>query len=174
MNNNYLEHYGIPRRSGRYPWGSGSRPFQGDSPAAKSSGKTKTSGKSGKTGLFKKGKTKTESSEEDISKISSEELQKRVSRLQLEKQYQDLMKKPKTVSKGRQILYDILESSTKKVGTQLVTYAMGSVVNAAFDTVISKEGALPKSEKARIAREAAEKAAKAAKEAKKDEKKDDK
>ena len=174
MNDNYLEHYGIPRRSGRYPWGSGSRPFQGDSPANKSSGKTKTSGKSGKTGLFKKGKTKTESSKEDLSKISSEELQKRISRIQLEQQYQSLMEKPKTVSKGRQILYDILETSGKKVGNQLVTYLMASAVNAAFDTVISKEGALPKSEKARIAREAAEKEAKTAKEAKKDEKKDNK
>ena len=171
MNDNYLEHYGIPRRSGRYPWGSGSRPFQGDSVAAKSGEKSKTSGKSGKTGLFKKGKTKTESSKEDLSKISSEELQKRISRIQLEQQYQSLMEKPKTVSKGRQVLYDILETSAKKVGTQLVTYAMGSAVNAAFDTVISKDGALPKSEKARIAREAAEKAAK---EAKKDKKKDDK
>ena len=130
MNDNYLEHYGIPRRSGRYPWGSGSRPFQGDSPAAKSSGKTKTSGKSGKTGLFKKGKTKTESSEEDISKISSEELQKKINRIQLEKQYRDLTTKPKTVSKGRQILNSILESSSKNIGTQLATYLMGNMVNS--------------------------------------------
>lgn len=130
MNDNYLEHYGIPRRSGRYPWGSGSRPFQGDSPAAKSSGKTKTSGKSGKTGLFKKGKTKTESSEEDISKISSEDLQKRINRIQLEKQYRDLTTKPKTVSKGRQILNSILESSSKNIGTQLATYLMGNMVNS--------------------------------------------
>ena len=130
MNDNYLEHYGIPRRSGRYPWGSGSRPFQGDSPAAKSSGKTKTSGKSGKTGLFKKGKTKTESSEEDISKISSEDLQKKINRIQLEKQYRDLTTKPKTVSKGRQILDSILESSSKNIGTQLATYLMGNMVNS--------------------------------------------
>lgn len=130
MNDNYLEHYGIPRRSGRYPWGSGSRPFQGDSPVAKSSGKTKTSGKSGKTGLFKKGKTKTESSEEDISKISSEDLQKKINRIQLEKQYRDLTTKPKTVSKGRQILDSILESSSKNIGTQLATYLMGNMVNS--------------------------------------------
>ena len=130
MNDNYLEHYGIPRRSGRYPWGSGSRPFQGDSPAAKSSGKTKTSGKSEKTGLFKKGKTKTESSEEDISEISSEELQKKINRIQLEKQYRDLTTKPKTVSKGRQILNSILESSSKNIGTQLATYLMGNMVNS--------------------------------------------
>lgn len=26
----YLMHYGIPRKSGRYPWGSGDRPYQGD------------------------------------------------------------------------------------------------------------------------------------------------
>ena len=130
MNDNYLEHYGIPRRSGRYPWGSGSRPFQGDSPAAKSSGKTKSSGKSGKTGLFKKGKTKTKSSEEDLSEISSEELQKKINRIQLEKQYRDLTTKPKTVSKGRQILNNILESSSKNIGTQLATYLMGNMVNS--------------------------------------------
>ena len=130
MNDNYLEHYGIPRRSGRYPWGSGSRPFQGDSPAAKSSGSTKSSGKSGKTGLFKKGKTKTKSSEEDLSEISSEELQKKINRIQLEKQYRDLTTKPKTVSKGRQILNNILESSSKNIGTQLATYLMGNMVNS--------------------------------------------
>ena len=111
MNDNYLEHYGIPRRSGRYPWGSGSRPFQGDSPAAKSSGKSK-------------------SSEEDLSEISSEELQKKINRIQLEKQYRDLTTKPKTVSKGRQILNSILESSSKNIGTQLATYLMGNMVNS--------------------------------------------
>lgn len=130
MNDNYLEHYGIPRRSGRYPWGSGSRPFQGDSSAGKSSGKTKTSGKSGKTGLFKKGKTKTGSSEEDLSKISSEDLQKRIDRIQLEQKYRELITKPKTVSKGRQILDSILESSSKNIGTQLATYLMGNTVNS--------------------------------------------
>ena len=130
MNDNYLEHYGIPRRSGRYPWGSGSRPFQGDSAATKSSGSTKSSGKSGKTGLFKKGKTKTKSSEEDLSEISSEELQKKINRIQLEKQYRDLTTKPKTVSKGRQILNSILESSSKNIGTQLATYLMGNMVNS--------------------------------------------
>lgn len=130
MNDNYLEHYGIPRRSGRYPWGSGSRPFQGDSVAAKSSGKTKTSGKSGKTGLFKKGKTKTESSKEDLSKISSEDLQKRIDRIQLEQKYRELTSKPKTISKGRQVLYNILETSSKNVGTQLATYMMGNMVNS--------------------------------------------
>lgn len=130
MNDNYLEHIGMPRRSGRYPWGSGKRPFQGDSAAAKSSGSTKSSGKSGKTGLFKKGKTKTKSSEEDLSEISSEELQKKINRIQLEKQYRDLTTKPKTVSKGRQILNSILESSSKNIGTQLATYLMGNMVNS--------------------------------------------
>ena len=130
MNDNYLEHIGMPRRSGRYPWGSGKRPFQGDSAAAKSIGSTKSSGKSGKTGFFKKGKTKTKSSEEDLSEISSEELQKKISRIQLEKQYRDLITKPKTVSKGRKVLNSILESSSKNIGTQLATYFMGNMVNS--------------------------------------------
>lgn len=130
MNDNYLEHIGMPRRSGRYPWGSGKKPFQRDSAAAKSSGSTKSSGKSGKTGLFKKGKTKTKSSEEDLSEISSEELQKKISRIQLENQYRELITKPETVSKGRQVLDSILESSSKNIGTQLATYLMGYTVNS--------------------------------------------
>ena len=28
VNNDILMHYGIKRRSGRYPWGSGDKPFQ--------------------------------------------------------------------------------------------------------------------------------------------------
>lgn len=51
----YLIHYGIPRRSGRYPYGSGNRPFQ-------SSG--------GKVGFLKRNKTavkvKSESSEKKL------------------------------------------------------------------------------------------------------------
>lgn len=30
MSDSYLAHYGVPRRSGRYPWGSGDRPYQGE------------------------------------------------------------------------------------------------------------------------------------------------
>lgn len=30
MTNDYIAHYGVKRRSGRYPWGSGDRPYQGD------------------------------------------------------------------------------------------------------------------------------------------------
>ena len=130
MNDNYLEHIGMPRRSGRYPWGSGKRPFQGDSAAAKSSGSTKSSGKSGKTGLFKKRKARTESSEEDLSKISDEDLQKRIDRIQLEQKYRELISKPKTISKGREVLTSILETSSKNVGTQLATYLMGTTVNS--------------------------------------------
>lgn len=99
MNDNYLEHIGMPRRSGRYPWGSGKRPFQGDSA-------------------------------EDLSEISSEELQTKINRIRLEKQYRDLITKPKTVSKGRQILTSILENSSKNIGTQLATYFMGNMVNS--------------------------------------------
>ena len=28
MSEEYLEHYGTPRHSGRYPWGSGENPYQ--------------------------------------------------------------------------------------------------------------------------------------------------
>lgn len=56
MNENYLAHYGIKRRSGRYPYGSGERPYQGIS-KAKSMAKAKIkqvdmTKRPKKTGLF--------------------------------------------------------------------------------------------------------------------------
>lgn len=48
---NYLIHYGTPRHSGRYPWGSGKNPYQGDD---KASIEADTSGKSEKSFDWKK------------------------------------------------------------------------------------------------------------------------
>ena len=53
--NNILMHYGMPRRSGRYPWGSGENPYQGDQDfiarveELRAQGVTYTDPKTGKT-----------------------------------------------------------------------------------------------------------------------------
>lgn len=46
MSDNYLAHYGIKRRSGRYPWGSGDRPYQGETFRERRQIKNAVSGKS--------------------------------------------------------------------------------------------------------------------------------
>ena len=44
----YLAHYGTPRHSGRYPWGSGDNPYQHNAEFLKTVREMKDRGKSGK------------------------------------------------------------------------------------------------------------------------------
>lgn len=109
-----------------------------------------------------KPKTKTESKKEEIktleplsnnkspNKMTEEELRNAVNRLQLEKQYADLMRSlnppPVKVDKGKSavksIMGDIMKSSAKNIGTQATTYLLGTMVNKAIgkDIVNPKKG----------------------------------
>jgi hypothetical protein len=69
--NNELQHYGIPKRSGRYPWGSGDRPYQGDNE---------------KVSLQRERKNALKNRRE----LTTEELKKRIERLEIEKKFKDL------------------------------------------------------------------------------------
>lgn len=74
-------------------------------------------------------------STKNVKKMSTEELQNKISRLELEKKYRDLKASEKT--RGRKVVDDILYDSAKNIGTQLVTYAMGSAVNKAVAKGVS-------------------------------------
>lgn len=81
----------------------------------------------------------------DLRKLSDSEIQNRINRLTLEKRYRELIQSDsgkKSVSKGKQIAKEILENSTKNIGSQLVTYMMGTAVNkmAKKDIVNPKKG----------------------------------
>lgn len=65
---NHLAHFGVKRKSGRYPWGSGERPYQGDAQGGGS--------------YSKKSKSMKE--------FSNEELKSSIERLKLEKEYRSL------------------------------------------------------------------------------------
>lgn len=64
-----------------------------------------------------------------VKNMSDQELREKINRLNLEKQYKDLISSPKQVNRGKKILTDILESSSKNIGTQLATYFLGEAVN---------------------------------------------
>lgn len=64
-----------------------------------------------------------------IKKMSDEELSRRIKRLQLEKQYRDL--RNSEFSTGKRVVKSILAESSRNIGTQALTYAMGSAVNKA-------------------------------------------
>lgn len=65
----------------------------------------------------------------NIKKMSTEDLQNKISRLELEKKYRDLKNSEK--SRGKKVVEDILYKSAENIGTQLVTYTMGAAVNKA-------------------------------------------
>lgn len=68
--------------------------------------------------------------------LSNEELQNKVRRLQLEKQYRDL--KRDEVSVGKKLLGDILKTSGRTLGVQVANYVGGKAINKMFDDEVVK------------------------------------
>lgn len=64
-----------------------------------------------------------------VKKLSDSELQAKINRLQMEKRYRDLRKDE--VSAGRQLVGEIIRSSSKSLGTQLVFNIAGEGINKA-------------------------------------------
>lgn len=72
--------------------------------------------------------------------LSDEELNKRIKRLEMEKQYRTLRKDQ--LSEGTKLVQNILKKSGENIGTQLATYTLGSLVNklAGQELVNPKKG----------------------------------
>lgn len=144
-------HYGMPRRSGRYPYGSGEDPYQSITRGRLSSGQKKR--------LIKKAKKQQEQAKQEaveqnkprqktISEMSDDEIRQSISRLQLEKQYSDLVRSlnPESKQDNKQeskpspqqqkgkkfiseVLYDSGKTAAKTVLTATFTYAGAMAIN---------------------------------------------
>lgn len=141
-----LYHYGIPRRSGRFPFGSGDRPFQGLGEKAKKKAKktlTKAAAKTAtktavkvkvKKELVDKGQTainerrqnaekveQRRATKRNIRSLSDEDVKRNIQRLRDEKTLKDLI--DDDISPGKrmfqQVSGDILKSSITSVGTDV-------------------------------------------------------
>ena len=79
----------------------------------------------------KKRYSDSSSSKTDLSSLSDEEIRRKINRLQLEKQYRDLMKptEQKKRNAGKEFVQDVLRNSGKNIATQLATYALGEAVS---------------------------------------------
>lgn len=62
-------------------------------------------------------------------KLTTEELNSRIKRLQLEKTYKDLMKDTETTTRGKNFVMDILESSGKNLFTQVTNHYGAKALN---------------------------------------------
>lgn len=135
----FIAHYGKPRRSGRFKWGSGDRPFQ----SLGIRGRRKKTSKSSKA---KEEPPKKKS----ISEMSDAEIQQRINRLKLEQSLKDLEKsmtaaptrKKKAIDWIGKMGKNTLEKSIENIGTQALTYAIGTAINnaAGKDIVNPKKG----------------------------------
>lgn len=126
-----LEHIGVKRRSGRFPFGSGERPYQGVSKGL--ARKLKKQAKRGKLEEPDKPKPKT------ISEMTDNEIKAKIERLRLEQTLSQLMPKepPPKESElkklAKKVGTGILEKSLDNVGTQGLTYFLGTAINKAVN-----------------------------------------
>lgn len=126
-----LEHIGVKRRSGRYPFGSGDRPYQGVSKGL--ARKLKQQAKRGK--LEEPDKLKPKS----ISEMTDDEINAKIERLRLEQTLSQLMPKdpPPKESEMKKLAkrfgMGVLEKSLDNIGTQGMTYFLGTALNKAIN-----------------------------------------
>lgn len=119
-----LYHYGIPRKSGRYPYGSGREPYQ-DNPKKRRLNKDESAPKAtskrpesiwakrrkAQISEFAK-KALNKKKKEDVRKVSDEELRRRIARINLEKQYRDAVKSQSIIGAGKRYMKSMNENST--------------------------------------------------------------
>lgn len=120
MQQNELLHFGIPRRSGRYPWGSGARPFQsGGGPMSKRQAKKVEKMTPEEREAEKQRVLKTGSASEILrykGELSNQEMQQAVTRLNLEAQLSSLS--AKEIESGMQKIDKVMKGV--KTGTEWV------------------------------------------------------
>lgn len=78
-----------------------------------------------------------------VSKMTDEELQAKINRINLEKKYEDLVKEkedPKSeTSKGKKLMEEILTNAAKNIGTQAAAVTMGYLTNKVLEKVLDEE-----------------------------------
>lgn len=124
--------WGVRRTRAQLGYTTGSKKKSDSSTSLKSAiSKRGKSKKSKKTSAKKTQSTQTK--KKSVSEMTDAELQAKISRLEMEKRYKDLLKynQPQT-SKGRKFVMSVLETSGRNIATQATTYMMGRAVNKAF------------------------------------------
>lgn len=98
----------------------------------------------------KKGNPKKEENKKatkNISEMSDEEIRRAIERLDLERRYKEILRQPMSEAqeksnRGKKLVTDILENSARNIGSQTVTYVMGTAVNKALASVFDDPHAI--------------------------------
>lgn len=68
--------------------------------------------------------------------MTDDEIRQKISRLEMEKKYKELLRSEEQTSKGKRFVMDVLEKSGKNVATQWTTYVMGTAINKAMGSEV--------------------------------------
>lgn len=71
-----------------------------------------------------------------LSEMTDDEIRQKISRLEMEKKYKELLRSEEQTSKGKRFVMDVLEKSGKNVATQWTTYVMGTAINKAMGSEV--------------------------------------
>lgn len=137
-----LQHYGMPRRSGRYPFGSGEDPYQSITRGRLSNYKKKKLIKKATARQAEQKKKQEEEAKKPktLSEMSNDEVREMISRLKLEKEYKNALAalQPKeipkeTKQKGKSFIQEVTYNAGKKAAESVLKatfeYAGGYFVN---------------------------------------------
>lgn len=123
-----LIHYGIKRRSGRYPWGSGEHPYQSEkSPPHQATRKAKKE-KAPKDPVKMKRAEMIKS--KNLHNMSPEDLQKMINRLKQEKELKNLVEAD--IAPGKKVIKEVLADVGKQTAKEVITGSVRYGINLAL------------------------------------------
>jgi len=120
-----LEHFGIPRRSGRYPWGSGENPYHH---GASAPGGKRSSAQREQVELKKKHKAAVKEARRaarNSGALTDEELDRKINRLSKEKRLRELTNSEYNQMQNR--VYNVLDRVVVGTGVSLAALTLSSV-----------------------------------------------
>lgn len=122
-----LVHYGIKRRSGRYPYGSGEHPYQREGGAPKATKKAK---KEKAPPDPVKMQRKELIKAKNLHSMSPEDLQKMITRLKQEKELKNLVEAD--IAPGKKVMKEVLAEVGKQTAKEVLTGSVRYGINYAL------------------------------------------
>lgn len=98
----------------------------------------KTTNKKEKANSKSTKKEEKKPAKKSYKEMNEEELRNAITRMKLEEEYRNLLARatpPSKYAKAKKLAYGVVEKSVENIGTQFVTYAMGTATNKAVRTL---------------------------------------
>lgn len=127
-----ITHYGIKRRSGRYPWGSGENPYQSEQSPPRQSKRETIFVKKQPDPVKMQRKDMIKSS--NLRKMSPKDLQDMIDRMKKEKELKNLIEAD--ISPGKKIIKEVLVD----VGKQTAKEVLQGSVRYGLNLALQEEG----------------------------------